>query len=270
MSMENEEFLDGDFICLSDFEDDMESFVRVEAFLSGVHMDGGISPSILSFEETYVHNAHSNEGQRCEGMWEEGNDDDKEEFEDIREDWEEDERGMHEGRWEDIGDEHGYSVIDDIPHVVEEPSLPFFQHVHIATFPKHVHFIHCSIELMIECLEGGFFPTYMQIHEAHAEFMPLLQDHGRPTIAKIHFHTIQRWEQLQGKLMVVQTSDSKGLSPKDDKKNSLTPPVESWPSIVQQAHISSNGNYLLINPTRNSIRKQWSSDLWMGGILNPI
>ena len=95
--MENDEFLDEDFICLSDFEDDVENFVGVEAFLSGMHIDGGASSSALMFQDAYVHNAHSNDGQIYEGICEGGNDDDKEEFEGIWEDWKDDERGMHEG-----------------------------------------------------------------------------------------------------------------------------------------------------------------------------
>ena len=299
----DEEFFDEGFFYPSDFEDDVEDLVGVEEFLFGLHGDGKASSSFPIYQGTWEdgpegereglegererhesereghegereghegeREGHDGEREGHEGTWEDGHDDEREVDEGWRMEWHYSESEGDEEKWEELEDSgggRGNSSHDNFMDDIQEPSLPQFEHVLINTFPKYVHFTHSSIKLMVECLQGSFFPTYSQIHEADAEFIPLLTDHGRPTTAKIQFHTIDRWKELQGKLKVVQSCDGMAISPVNDAQNRVIPPLELWHSIVQKAHIHTSGKHLLVTPTKIAIRSQWSTDVWVGGI----
>jgi hypothetical protein len=258
----DEEFFNEGFFYPSDFEDDVEDLVGVEEFLFGLHGDGKASSSFPIYQGTWKdgpegereglegererhegereghegereghegeREGHDGEREGHEGTWEDGHDDEREVDEGWRMEWHYSESEGDEEKWEELEDSggHGNSSHDHFMDDIQEPSLPQFEHVLINTFPKYVHFTHSSIKLMVECLQGSFFPTYSQIHEADAEFIPLLTDHGRPTTTKIQFHTIDWWKELQGKLKVVQSCDGMAISPVNDAQNRVIPPLE--------------------------------------------
>lgn len=259
----DEDFLDGDVFYPSDFEDDVENLVGVEEFLFGVN--GGASSSSTTFQDTYFEPSDYDETARHEEQWEEWQYDENE----VHEGHEGHERhGGHEGHegHEEVCNDNESERYNDFMNDLQEQSLPLFEHVSIATFPKYAHFTHATIKLMIECVQRGLFPTYTQICEADPNFIPLLSIHGRSTSANIPFYTTERWKKLQGKLKVIETSDGMALSPIGDANDRMIPPIEYWYSIVEKAHVDIGGKHLLVTPTINAIRAHWSTDIHVGGI----
>ena len=141
-----------------------------------------------------------------------------------------------------------------------------FEDVPIETFPKYIHFTLQSEALMINCIRGGYFPSFHQIHEANPSFCPLSNLHGRSTISNVETHTMERWKKIQEKLKVVEIFGVFTLCPLRDTKDRQIPPIEYWRSIVHKGHVDKSGIHLSISLTTNRIRTQWSTDINVGGI----
>ncbi len=109
------------------------------------------------------------------------------------------------------------------PH---EFSSSSFEDIPIETFPKYVHFTLQSITLMIDCIRGGYFPSFHQIYETNPFFCPLSNLHGRFTINNMEAHTIERWKKIQGKLKVVEVFSVFALSPLKDTNDRQISPIE--------------------------------------------
>jgi hypothetical protein len=281
-------FLDEDVFYPSNFEDDGENMVGVKEFLLGMHGDGNASSSTRIFDCSSLKPPDYDEIRKHEGQWMDWQYDEHERHEEQYENWQYDEHKGHGGDERNEGHEkhEGYEEYEghevheghegheghewheghEIMNDMQESSLPLFEQVIIDTFPKYMHFTQATMKLMIECVQRGYFPTYIQIQEADSNFVPLLSIHGRSTSTNIPFHTIERWKKIQVKVKVVETSEGMALSPITDAKGRIIPPIESWYSIVEHAHVDIGGKHVLLTPTINAIRTQWSTDIHVGGI----
>jgi hypothetical protein len=229
---EDGDYMEDDNFYPSDFEDDLSEMVGVEEFLQGVHIGN------LGFQETHFLSSNG-----------ESDSDEEDVGEEILEPWEE---VLEEGvEHVNIGGPTPSSIFEDIP---------------IETFPKYVHFNLQSLALMIDCIRGGYFPSYQQIHEANSFFCPLSNLHRPSTQKNVESLTIERWQKLQERLKVVELLSGFVLSPLNDTKGRQIPPIEYWRSIVHGGHIDKNGKHLSISMTTNAIRSQWSTDSYVGGI----
>jgi hypothetical protein len=133
---------------LSDFDDDLNELVGVEEFFQGVHERSNTNIQSSTFQEIYFLSSNA-----------ESDMDEEEEIEEILE------------PWEDLlveGVEH-INIGTPTPHEFTSSS---FEDISIETFPKYVHFILQSEALMIDCIRGGYFPSFHQIHEANIFFVP--------------------------------------------------------------------------------------------------
>ena len=157
-------------------------------------------------------------------------------------------------------------MIRKTPNFIDEPTLPSFADVPIESFSKFVHFTNASRDLMIKCLQGGFVPTFNQIHESDASFRPLTHTHGRPIDSNDSHHVIERWRKIQESVKVINIGDRFGLSPLKDSKDREIPSIENWSLIVQSSNVDSCGKHLTFCTILSKIRKNWSLDTRVGGI----
>ena len=226
----------------SDFDDELNDLVGVEEFLQGVHEKSNTNIGSSTFQETYFLSSNG-----------ESDMDEEEDLEEILEPWE-------DLSVEDI--EH-MNIGTPTPHEFTSSS---FEDISIETFLKYVHFTLQSEALMIDCIRGGYFPSFHQIHEANPSFCPLSNLHGRSTNNNMEIHTIERWKKIQGKLKVIQVFCNFVLYHLRYTKNRQIPPIEYWRSIVHNGHVDKNGKHLSISSTTNGIRTQWSTDINVGGM----
>jgi hypothetical protein len=182
----------------SDFEDDINELVGVEEFLQGVCENVESS----TFQEAYFLSSNG-----------ESDMDEEEGVEEILEPWED---LLVEG-------DSDINIGTPTPHGFSSSS---FEDIPIETFPKYVHFTVESITLMIDCVRGGYFPSFHQIHETNPLFCPLSNLHGRSTSKNMETHTIERWKKIQRKLKVVEVCGVFALSPLNDTKDRQIPPIE--------------------------------------------
>lgn len=123
----------------SDFEDDLNELIGVEEFLKGVYERSNTNIESLTFQKTYLLSSKGGSGMNEE-----------EGVEKILE------------PWQDL-------LVKYIEHMNIGNSTPHgffsssFEDISIETFPKYVHFILQSITLMINCIRGGYFPSFYQI-----------------------------------------------------------------------------------------------------------
>ena len=120
----------------------------MEEFFQGVHERSDTYIGSSTFQETYFLSSN-----------EESDIDDEKNLEKILE------------SWEDLsveGIEH-MNIGTPTPHRF---TSSFFEDISIEIFLKYVHFTLQSEALMIDCIRGGHFLSFYQLHEANYFFVP--------------------------------------------------------------------------------------------------